>query len=384
MTGPVLPGGTLGVVGGGQLGRMFTLDARRMGYRVMVLDPDPESPTGQVADDRIVAPYTDASAVQQLVERCDVVTYEFENVDADAVATSEASGFVRPGSHVLRVAQHRLIEKGALAENGFPVAEYAAVDTMADMVKAVEQIGTPAVLKTATSGYDGKGQIVLRSAVDMREAHSRLRQQSVALILESFVPFDMEISVIAARGPDGDVVCFPPSENQHVDGILDVSIVPARISDEVREAATKLASGIADALDVVGLVAVEMFVTTDGELLVNEIAPRPHNSGHYTQDGCATSQFEQLVRAICGLPLGSTELLSPVVMVNLLGDVWADAGGTPDWDAALGVRGAVLHLYGKAEARIGRKMAHINVTAPDVETALARALDARERAAGRG
>ncbi|MBT6681293.1 MAG: 5-(carboxyamino)imidazole ribonucleotide synthase [Chloroflexi bacterium] len=384
MTGPVLPGGTLGVVGGGQLGRMFTLDARRMGYRVMVLDPDPESPTGQVADDRIVAPYTDASAVQQLVERCDVVTYEFENVDADAVATSEASGFVRPGSHVLRVAQHRLIEKGALAENGFPVAEYAAVDTMADMVKAVEQIGTPAVLKTATSGYDGKGQIVLRSAVDMREAHSRLRQQSVALILESFVPFDMEISVIAARGPDGDVVCFPPSENQHVDGILDVSIVPARISDEVREAATKLASGIADALDVVGLVAVEMFVTTDGELLVNEIAPRPHNSGHYTQDGCATSQFEQLVRAICGLPLGSTELLSPVVMVNLFGDVWADAGGTPDWDAALGVRGAVLHLYGKAEARIGRKMAHINVTAPDVETALARALDARERAAGRG
>jgi 5-(carboxyamino)imidazole ribonucleotide synthase len=384
VTGPVLPGGTLGVVGGGQLGRMFTLDARRMGYRVMVLDPDPESPTGQVADDRIVAPYTDASAVQQLVERCDVVTYEFENVDADAVATSEASGFVRPGSHVLRVAQHRLIEKGALAENGFPVAEYAAVDTMADMVKAVEQIGTPAVLKTATSGYDGKGQIVLRSAVDMREAHSRLRQQSVALILESFVPFDMEISVIAARGPDGDVVCFPPSENQHVDGILDVSIVPARISDEVREAATKLASGIADALDVVGLVAVEMFVTTDGELLVNEIAPRPHNSGHYTQDGCATSQFEQLVRAICGLPLGSTELLSPVVMVNLFGDVWADAGGTPDWDAALGVRGAVLHLYGKAEARIGRKMAHINVTAPDVETALARALDARERAAGRG
>ena len=384
MPGPVLPGGTLGVVGGGQLGRMFTLDARRMGYRVMVLDPDPESPTGQVADDRIVAPYTDASAVQQLVERCDVVTYEFENVDADAVATSEASGFVRPGSHVLRVAQHRLIEKGALAENGFPVAEYAAVDTMADMVKAVEQIGTPAVLKTATSGYDGKGQIVLRSAVDMREAHSRLRQQSVALILESFVPFDMEISVIAARGPDGDVVCFPPSENQHVDGILDVSIVPARISDEVREAATKLASGIADALDVVGLVAVEMFVPTDGELLVNEIAPRPHNSGHYTQDGCATSQFEQLVRAICGLPLGSTELLSPVVMVNLFGDVWADAGGTPDWDAALGVRGAVLHLYGKAEARIGRKMAHINVTAPDVETALARALDARERAAGRG
>jgi 5-(carboxyamino)imidazole ribonucleotide synthase len=252
------------------------------------------------------------------------------------------------------------------------------------MVKAVERIGTPAVLKTATSGYDGKGQIVLRSAVDMREAHSELRPQSVALILESFVPFELEISVIAARGPDGDVVCFPPSENQHVNGILDVSIVPARISDEIRDAAIKLASGIAEALDVVGLVAVEMFVTTDGELLVNEIAPRPHNSGHYTQDACATSQFEQLVRAISGLPLGSTELLSPVVMVNLLGDVWADAGGTPDWDAALGVRGSVLHLYGKAEARVGRKMAHINVTAPDVETALARALDARERAAGRG
>ena len=383
-SGPILPGGTLGVVGGGQLGRMFALDARRMGYEVVVLDPDPESPTGQVANDRIVAPYTDADAMLRLVERCDVVTYEFENVNADAVATAESSGFVRPGSHVLRVAQHRLIEKGALAENGFPVPEYAEVDTMADMVKAVERIGTPAVLKTATSGYDGKGQIVLRSAVDMREAHSELRPQSVALILESFVPFELEISVIAARGPDGDVVCFPPSENQHVNGILDVSIVPARISDEIRDAAIKLASGIAEALDVVGLVAVEMFVTTDGELLVNEIAPRPHNSGHYTQDACATSQFEQLVRAISGLPLGSTELLSPVVMVNLLGDVWADAGGTPDWDAALGVRGSVLHLYGKAEARVGRKMAHINVTAPDVETALARALDARERAAGRG
>ncbi len=382
--GPFLPGSTLGVVGGGQLGRMFALDARRMGYKVVVLDPDPESPTGQIADDRIVAPYTDADAMRQLVERCDVVTYEFENVNADAVATAEGSGFVRPGSHVLRIAQHRLIEKGALLENGFPVAEYAEVDTMADMVKAVERVGTPAVLKTATSGYDGKGQIVLRSAVDMREAHSELRRQSEVLILEAFVPFEVEISVIAARGPDGDVVCFPPSENQHVNGILDVSIVPARIPDEVRDAAVKLASGIAEALEVVGLVAVEMFVTTDGQLLVNEIAPRPHNSGHYTQDACATSQYEQLVRAICGLPLGSTELLSPVVMVNLLGDTWVDAGGTPDWDAALGVHGAVLHLYGKAEARIGRKMAHINVTAPDVETALARALDARERAAGRG
>jgi len=382
--GPFLPGSTLGVVGGGQLGRMFALDARRMGYKVVVLDPDPESPTGQIADDRIVAPYTDADAMRQLVERCDVVTYEFENVNADAVATAEVSGHVRPGSHVLRIAQHRLIEKGALVENGFPVAEYAEVDTMADMVKAVERIGTPAVLKTATSGYDGKGQIVLRSAVDMREAHSELRRQSEALILEAFVPFELEISVIAARGPDGDVVCFPPSENQHVNGILDVSIVPARIPTEVRNAAVKMASGIAEALDVVGLVAVEMFVTTDGQLLVNEIAPRPHNSGHYTQDACATSQFEQLVRAICGLPLGSTELLSPVVMVNLLGDTWADAGGTPDWDAALGVHGAVLHLYGKSEARIGRKMAHINVTAPDVETALTRALDARERAAGRG
>ncbi|MDP5877431.1 MAG: 5-(carboxyamino)imidazole ribonucleotide synthase [Dehalococcoidia bacterium] len=384
VSGPILPGGTLGVVGGGQLGRMFALDARRMGYKVVVLDPDPESPTGQVADDRVVAPYTDANAVRQLVKRCDVVTYEFENVNADAVAEAEGSGHVRPGSHVLRIAQHRLIEKGALTENGFPVPEYAGVDTMTDMVNAVERIGTPAVLKTATSGYDGKGQIVLRSAVDMREAHTELRRQSVALILESFVPFDLEISVIAARGPDGDVVCFPPSENQHVNGILDVSIVPARISDEVRDAAVKLASRIAEALDVVGLVAVEMFVTTAGELLVNEIAPRPHNSGHYTQDACATSQFEQLVRAICGLPLGSTELLSPVVMANLLGDTWAAAGGTPDWDAALGVHGAVLHLYGKAEARIDRKMAHINVTAPDVETALARALDARERAAGRG
>ena len=372
------------MVGGGQLGRMFTLDARRMGYRVIVLDPDPDSPTGQVANDRIVAPYTDVNAMRQLVERCDVVTYEFENVDSDAVAISEKSGFVRPGSHVLRVAQNRLIEKGALSENHFPVPEYVAVDTMADMVKALEHIGTPAVLKTATSGYDGKGQIVLRSAVDMRDAHTQLRSQSSALILESFVPFKMEISVIAARGTDGDVVCFPPSENQHVDGILDVSIVPARISAEVRDAAIKMASEIADSLDVIGLVAVEMFVTDKDEILVNEIAPRPHNSGHYTQDGCATSQFEQLIRSICGLPLGSTELLSPVVMVNLLGDVWSDAGGTPDWDAALSVRGSVLHLYGKAQPRMGRKMAHINVTATSVETALARALDARERAAGRG
>lgn len=382
--GPILPGATLGVVGGGQLGRMFALDARRMGYRVVVLDPDPESPTGQVANDRIVAPYADAGAVRELVERCDVVTYEFENVNADAVATAEGAGHVRPGSGVLRIAQNRLLEKGALVENGFPVPEYVEVDTIADMVRGVEKIGTPAVLKTATSGYDGKGQVVLRSAVDLREAHSSLRGQSEALILEAFVPFELEISVIAARGPDGDVACFPPSENQHVNGILDVSIVPARIPDEVRAAAVNMASEIADALDVIGLVAVEMFVTEDGELLVNEIAPRPHNSGHYTQDACATSQFEQLVRAICGLPLGSTNLLSPVAMVNLLGDVWSAAGGAPDWEAALGVRGAVLHLYGKSEARIGRKMAHINVTAPDVETALSRALEARERAAGRG
>ncbi|MEE8363748.1 MAG: 5-(carboxyamino)imidazole ribonucleotide synthase [Dehalococcoidia bacterium] len=380
---PLLPGAWIGVVGGGQLGRMLTMEARRMGYRVCVLDPDPASPTGQLADDRIVAAYTDADAARELAERTDVVTYEFENVDADAVAAAESAGTVRPSSRVLRIAQHRLRERVALSDHGFPVAAFVPLREEAELEQGLRLTRAPAVMKTVTSGYDGKGQAVVKNLAEAKAAFRLLRPLSEALLLEEFIPFTTEVSAIAARDAVGRVVCFPPSENIHVNGILDVSIVPARVPPEVSEAAVQLASEIAEKLDVVGLIAVEMFLTGGGQLLVNEVAPRPHNSGHYTLDACATSQYEQLVRALCNLPLGSVDLLSPVAMVNLLGDVWIETGGRPHFDRALSAPGVRLHLYGKAEARAGRKMGHLTAVAPDVETALARALEARDLAAGR-
>lgn len=373
MSRTIMPGATIGVLGGGQLGRMLAHAGSQMGYRIVALDPTPDSPCGQTAR-QIVAGYGDRDAARELARVADVITYEFENVDADVAAMLETDSYVPQGSELLHTTQHRLREKRALEAAGARVAPYAEIRTLDDLRAAVGKLGLPAVLKTATGGYDGKGQWVLREAADVEPAWAEASRAGTALVLEQFIRFAKELSVIAARRPSGEVRTFPPAENVHVRNILHLSIVPARISDTVRAEAERLALTIAESLGVVGLLAVEMFLTEDGVLYVNELAPRPHNSGHYTMDACRTSQFEQHIRAICDLPLGDTSLLTPVVMVNLLGEhmdrlmAWLPAA---DPEAArFGVE-PKLHLYGKAEAKTGRKMGHLNVLAPETEAALA-------------
>lgn len=382
VTAPLLPGARIGILGGGQLGRMLCLEARRMGYRTCILDPDPGCPAAQVADEVVVAAYEDPDGARALATRSDVVTYEFENIDAPAVAAAEAVCTVYPGSRVLRIAQHRIREKQTLAGLGFPVAPFHPVDTRTDLEAGLERLGFPAVLKTATAGYDGKGQAVVHSPEEAAAAYTDLRPHSEALILEAFVPFAKELSAICARSASGAVACFPVVENIHRQGILDLTIAPAPVEPAVAAAGRELVTAITAALDVVGVLAVELFLTADGRLLVNELAPRPHNSGHYTLDACATSQFEQLLRAICHLPLGAPDLLAPAAMANLLGDVWEQAGGSPDWSRALAEPGVKLHLYGKAEPRPGRKMGHLTAVAPTAAAAVARVLAARRAAVG--
>jgi len=381
---PVRPGAALGIFGGGQLGRMISVAASRMGYATRVLDPVPGCPASQVTRDHLVASYTDLQAARDLAGSTVAIACEFENVDAAALEVAERTTRVFPPARVLRIAQHRIKEKTTLRALGFPVPDFAAVLDQRSLDAAIEAIGLPGVLKTATMGYDGKGQQVIRQAGDARAACARLAPRAEPLIYESFVAFTHEISVIAARGLDGSIRCFPPFENIHRDGILDVTIAPARLPGQVLRAAEQMASGIIERLDSFGLICVEMFVTRDGGLLVNELAPRPHNSGHLTLDTGTTSQFEQLVRTMCNLPLGDTRPTIPAVMVNLLGDIWTRSGGDPDFAAALAVPGTHLHLYGKSEARPGRKMGHITVVANDVATALERALDARTRLEGTG
>ncbi len=376
------PGTWIGVIGGGQLGRMLVIEARRMGYATCVLDPDPQSPAGQVADDRLVASYDDRNAARELARRTDVITYEFEHVDAEAVALAERLRPVYPGSRVLRVVQHRIHQKRALLQLGVPLPAFCAVATRQDLEVGVESLGLPSVLKTATSGYDGKGQAVLCNSADADAAYSMLRPRSEMLVLEQYIRFSKELSTICARDTRGRMVCYPVVENVHRDGILDVTIAPARIDPAVAAAAQELARGITEGLRVVGLLCVEMFLTEDGRLLVNEVAPRPHNSGHYSLDACPTSQFEQLLRVLCRLPLGVTDLMSPVAMVNLLGDLWLGTDRPLDFAAALAVPGVKLHLYGKVEARPGRKMGHLCALAPTVEAALERALAARTALTG--
>jgi 5-(carboxyamino)imidazole ribonucleotide synthase len=374
------PGSTIGIIGGGQLGRMIAMAARQMDYKTVVLDPDPGCPTGQVSDGQITDAYSNRDASRNLARTSDVVTYEFENVDADSVSAATEFVPVHPSSSVLRTTQHRLHEKNALLKAGVSVAPFRAVTSLEDLRNAGADLGYPMVLKTATEGYDGKGQVTITRTEDIENAYDSLNARYVELIVEQFVPFKMEISTICARTSDGQTATFPPSENIHRNHILDISIVPARIPDSVIEKARLLAVDIAAQLDVVGLVAVEMFVTKENELLVNELAPRPHNSGHYTMDGCDTSQFEQLVRVLAGLPIAEPKLHSPTVMVNLLGEVWVDTDGDPDWARAVEMPGVSLHLYGKAEPRVGRKMGHINVVADTVEDALYIATEARDRA----
>jgi 5-(carboxyamino)imidazole ribonucleotide synthase len=362
----ILPGATIGILGGGQLGRMLTLAGRNMGYRFITLDPTPDSPCGQVADRQIIASFSDLQAAEELARVCDVITYEFENVDASVAEKLEQSSFVPQGSELLSITQNRIREKTTLASLGVPVAPFEIVASEEQTVQAVIKLGLPCVMKTATGGYDGKGQWVLRKKEDAATAFRELSRSGAELIVEKYIAFNKEISVIAARSLHGEVKAFPAAENIHVDNILHQSIVPARITNDQAREAEKLAVLIAESLGVVGLIAVEMFLSNEGKLLVNELAPRPHNSGHYTMEACVTSQFEQHIRAICGLPLGDVTLLTPVVMVNILGDHIEDVLSKVD---KLSPK-SKLHLYGKAESKIKRKMGHINVIADRVEDAM--------------
>jgi 5-(carboxyamino)imidazole ribonucleotide synthase len=367
-------GGTVGILGGGQLGRMLTLAGRNMGYRFVTLDPTEDSPCGQVADAQIVANYDDVEAARKLADRSDVITYEFENVDAKITELLMKEAYVPQGSQLLYTTQHRLREKKAIEAAGVPVAPYEQIKNADQLREAVLRFGAPCVLKTATGGYDGKGQWVIRSLDEVQEAFETLSRAHTELVLEQFIHFDKELSVIAARSPRGEVKAFPAAENIHVDNILHLSIVPARIPQAVQKEAEELAIRIASSLGVIGLIAVELFLTKDGQLFVNELAPRPHNSGHYTMEACRSSQFEQHIRAICNLPLGSTELMSPVVMVNVLGEhveplleLMDQALFAEDGESAVSPK---VHLYGKHEAKEKRKMGHINLLASNVETAL--------------
>ena len=368
----ILPGATLGVLGGGQLGRMFTLAAKVMGYQVVVLDPDPSSPAGQLADIHLKADYQDAVALLRMGSLCDAVTTEFENVPAASLETLAKHCLVAPSPAALAVAQDRLAEKSRAREFGCDTAPFANIETADDLAPAWAQIGGPALLKTRRLGYDGKGQARVNSLDELIAAHAELG--NVACLLEGFLPLEREVSVVLARNQNDEIAFFPLAENQHRLGILDISIVPARVPDALADAARRMAAGLAHGLDYIGVMAVEFFILADGRIVFNEMAPRPHNSGHYTLDACATDQFQQQVRALCGLPLGDSRLLSPVVMVNLLGDVWRPE---PAWQTLLKHPGVQLHLYGKAEARPGRKMGHYNCLAETLEEALQLALDSR-------
>ena len=372
---PLLPGATIGVMGGGQLGRMFAVAARRMGYRVHTFSPDKDGPAAQLSDQATAASYDDKAAVTQFARAIDVLTFEFENIPAATIEWASYHRIVRPRGEILLIAQDRLREKEFLAGAGFPVAPFRRVASAADLTNAAKVIGRPAILKGAAFGYDGKGQQRIEAGSDLDEVWAG--RENEVCVLESVIDFEREISVIVARGPEGATAVFPVCENTHRNHILDVTVAPARIDERVANVACKLACGVAVRLDLVGLIAVEMFLKNDGELIINELAPRPHNSGHWTIEGCVTSQFEQQVRAVCGLPLGATELLRPTAMVNLLGDVWR--GGEPDWAAALAEPSVHLHLYGKRQPRPGRKMGHLTALGGTVEAALSAALQARER-----
>jgi 5-(carboxyamino)imidazole ribonucleotide synthase len=365
VTNIILPNSTIGVFGSGQLGRMFAIEARKMGYRVHTFSPDSDTPTGQVADIETSASYDDLDAVRAFARSVDVVTFEFENVPSATVEAAADFVAVHPRGDILHTTQNRLREKTFLSENGFPVTGFRRIRVVEDLYHGLEELGSPAVLKTAGFGYDGKGQSKIKTPGDIEPAFADL--SGAEAILEAFVEFEKEVSVVCARGADGGFASFGVIENEHANHILDVSLAPAAVPGKTRDEADAIARSIAEKLDYVGTLCVEFFVTKDAKLLVNELAPRPHNSGHLTFDACATSQFEQQLRAVCGLPLGSTEFYQPAAMANLLGDVWQN--GEPQWNKALEIPGVSLHLYGKSEPRAGRKMGHITATARSAEEA---------------
>jgi 5-(carboxyamino)imidazole ribonucleotide synthase len=368
------PGSTLGVLGSGQLGRMFTIAARRMGYRVHTFSPDEDTPTGQVADLEVSASFEDIDALRAFARHVDVVTFEFENVPIEAIDAVEELAPVRPSGVALHMAQQRAREKTFLADRGFPTAPFARAATLDELWDAVALVGTPAIVKTAAYGYDGKGQHSVITPADVGHIWSAIGHQEA--IVEKRISLQAEISVVAARSMEADVAHFPVFENRHRDHILDLTTTPAAVPPAVARRAVEIAHAILEELQYVGVLCVEFFVSTDGALLVNELAPRPHNSGHLTIDAAATSQFEQQVRAVCGLPLGSAELWRPAAMANLLGDLWL--GGEPNWAAACRLPDVKLHLYGKSQARPGRKMGHLTATARTVDEAQDRVLTARD------
>jgi 5-(carboxyamino)imidazole ribonucleotide synthase len=372
---PILPGATIGVLGSGQLGRMFAIAARELGYRIHIYSPEDDSPAGQIGDKEFSCTYEDLDRIREFAREVTVVTFEFENVPATSTAAAAEFAPVRPDGKVLHTTQNRLREKTFLAKNGFPVTPFRQINSLADLETAGKELGLPAVLKTAAFGYDGKGQSKVTYAAQLRDAFAGLR--GAEGIFESFVDFEKELSVVAARTLTGEFSAFPVFENTHASHILDVTFAPAAIDERLAREAVDLAAGILQKLDVVGLLTVEMFLTHDGRLLVNELAPRTHNSGHLTIDACVTSQFEQQVRAVCGLPLGSTELCEPAAMANLLGHLWAN--GEPNWVRALEDPSVKLHLYGKRQARVDRKMGHLTAAADTVEEAVRRVTAARER-----
>jgi 5-(carboxyamino)imidazole ribonucleotide synthase len=370
----IAPGAALGVLGGGQLGRMFAIAARRMGYRVHTFSPDDDSPAGQVADLDVTATFEDLDALRTFARGVEVVTFEFENVPIEAIDAVEALAPVRPSGVALHTAQQRAREKTFLADRGVPTAPFAAAATLDELWDAVARVGTPAVIKTAAFGYDGKGQHKVATPADVEHIWTAIGHQ--AAVVEKFVNLQVEISIIAARGVDGEVVAFPPFENRHRNHILDLTTVPAAVPPAVGKRAVEITRTILEELQYVGVLCVEFFLSTDGDLLVNELAPRPHNSGHLTFDAATTSQFEQQVRAVCGLPLGAADIPRPAAMANLLGDLWVD--GEPNWAAACRFTDVKLHLYGKTGPRLGRKMGHLTVVGNTVEAAQERVIAARD------
>ena len=369
------PGSWLGCLGGGQLGRMFVHAAQAMGYKVLVLDPDATGPAAQAADDVIVAAYDDMAAIAAFGKRVVAVTTEFENVPAASLEALAAVVPTRPGAAAVRIAQDRRKEKRFFVEHGLPVGPFAVIERAEDLRDAPAHL-FPGLLKTATLGYDGKGQQRVTSITQALLAWMSMKQATC--VLEAMVPFEREISVLVARSAAGEVRVWPVQENQHINGILDLTIVPARLDAAVLDQAQAVARKLVEALDYVGVLCVEIFVTADG-LLLNEIAPRPHNSGHYTIEACQTSQFAQQVRALVGAPLGDPSLVQPAVMVNVLGDVWFDAlvPMQPAWHEVLALPGVHVHLYGKAEARKARKMGHVTCVAATLEVALSTAMDVK-------
>lgn len=370
---PILPGATVGVLGSGQLGRMFAIAARRMGYRVHTLSPEFDTPTGQVADVEIIASYDDLDAIERFARGVSAVTFEFENVPARTAEAAARHARVRPAGEVLHTTQHRIREKTFLSTAGLPVTPFRTVRSSSDLAEAIAALGCPSILKTAGFGYDGKGQVRIKSADQAEEAWASIGRAEA--VLEKFIPFECEVSVVATRSQSGDYLDWGVMENRHQNGILDVTVSPARVSNKVADSAREIARQVLEKLNVVGVLCVEFFVEPGGGLIINELAPRPHNSGHLTFDASVTSQFEQQLRAVCGLPLGSTELMQPAAMANLLGDLWAH--GEPDWAAACAIPNVKLHLYGKLEARPGRKMGHLTAIGPTPQAAEEAVLQAR-------